>query len=294
MLNAKAAGALLLAAVAWIAPLAVTADPASCSGEFDGRVCWVTATSPGAGDPALVGSRPATGRRVCYYGDDPTPCVSPMGWWFDAMSCYVRRAETQPPADDPVWDGHTDGAIYDCSLPGSGSYTSFPFWAASAPAGPDPRVLAQQAVDSMNLRPISIGIVPEDAPGAVGLVGLPTWLWVEDPGPQSWGPITRSASAGGVTVTATAEVGSVRWLMGDGGVVTCTGPGTPYQDGFGTSESPTCGYRYADQGTYRVQAESSWLVRWSGMGESGTIPLTTTATTQVTIGELQVLTQGEG
>ena len=59
----------------------------------------------------------------------------------------------------------------------------------------------------MNLRPISIGIVPEDRPGSVGLVGMPVWLWAASPGPaQSWGPITRSASAGGVTVTATAKV----------------------------------------------------------------------------------------
>ena len=288
------AAVLVTAILTMLASLPVAAgSPVDCgSGYFNGHTCTVKATSPGT-PPAPSGDAVATVRE-CTYAGKRIPCGSQMGWWSAAKSCYVRLSAAQPPKSDPVWQGNSDGAIYDCSLPGAGSYTSFPFWAASAPAGPDPRVLAQQAVDSMNLQPISIGIVPEDAPGAVGLVGLPTWLWVEDPGPQSWGPITRSASAGGVTVTATAEVGSVRWLMGDGGVVTCTGPGTPYQDGFGTSESPTCGYRYADQGTYRVQAESSWLVRWSGMGESGTIPLTTTATTQVTIGELQVLTQGEG
>ncbi len=55
------------------------------------------------------------------------------------------------------------------------------FWSATAPAGPDPRVLAQTAIASMNLRPISIGIVPEDRPGSVGLVGMPVWLWAASP-----------------------------------------------------------------------------------------------------------------
>jgi hypothetical protein len=32
---------------------------------------------------------------------------------------------------------------------------------------------------------------------------------------------------GGMTVSATARVAAVRWAMGDGAMVTCTGPGTP-------------------------------------------------------------------
>lgn len=300
MLTRPAVGALTIAAGLLTSLLAATpalgADPVTCDGYYDGRICWVTANRPGSGSAAAGsgGSASIGAKRVCMYAGEPTPCVSSVGWWSDAKSCYVQLAPTQPPADDPAWEGHSDGAIYLCSLPGSGTYRSFPFWAATAPAGPDPLVLAERAIDSMNLTPISIGIVPEDAPGAVGLVGLPTWLWVENPGPQSWGPITRSASSGGVTVTATARVQRVRWLMGDGGVVTCTGPGTRYEDRFGTNESPTCGYRYRAEGTYRVRAESSWVVSWSGMGRSGTIPVTTTASTSVTIGELHVLTQGRG
>lgn len=269
------------------------APPVDCgAGYFNGHNCTVTATSPGK--PPASQTQSVGAIRTCSFRGEATPCATNLGWWSAEKSCYVQLAAVQPPKTDPVWQGHTDGAIYDCALPGAGTYMSFPFWAASAPAGPDPRVLAQQAIDSMQLRPIAIGMVPEDVPGAVGLVGLPTWLWVKNPGPQSWGPITRSASAGGVTVTATAQVQQVRWLMGDGGVVTCAGPGTVYEDRHGTAESPTCGYRYTRQGTYRVQAESSWLVSWSGMGRSGSIPLTTTASTQVTIGELQVLTQGRG
>ena len=128
--------------------------------------------------------------------------------------------------------------------------------------------------------------------GSVGLVGMPVWLWASSPDAQSWGPITRSASASGVTVTATAKVQRVRWQMGDGAVVVCAGPGTVYEDRFGKTDSPTCGYTYSKQGTYTVRAESQWSVAWSGMGQSGTIPVILNQATTITVGELQVLTTG--
>lgn len=59
------------------------------------------------------------------------------------------------------------------------------------------------------------------------VVGMPMWMWA-DPSPTTFGPLSASATAGGVTVTATAKVTTVRWAMGDGTTVTCHGPGTPY------------------------------------------------------------------
>ncbi len=294
-------GAVVLGSCLALTGLPVdAASPLTCSEGATpiGTRCVITATSPGEGGTTSTSKGTATSSAACHVGYAPVPCHhAELGWWSNARNCYVKAVSPPPPAGDPVWGGRADGAIYQCVVvPGLGTLPAsyYQFWAASAPAGPDPRVLAQQAVASMNLQPIAIGIVPEDRPDAVGLVGLPTWLWVENPGAQTWGPITRSASAGGVTVTATARVQSIRWLMGDGGVVSCAGPGTAYEDRYGTAESPTCGYRYPKQGTYRVQAESSWLVTWSGMGQSGTIPLSLTSSTQITIGELQVLTQGRG
>jgi len=291
-----AVGSLLLGAV----PAVAANPPVDCGpdAQWDGRQCKITVTNPGR-----TGAKPLSGGgssgqsapRTCAFGSIPMPCQdAQLGWWSDAKGCYIQLSNPQPPAAAPAWAGHTDGAIYDCALPRSGSFggLQYMFWSASAPAGPDPRVLAQQAVASMNLRPIAIGIVPEDKPGSVGLVGMPVWLWASAPDAQSWGPITRSASASGVTVTATAKVSRVRWLMGDGQVVVCTGPGTVYEDRFGRADSPTCGYTYRKQGTYTVRAESSWQVSWSGMGASGTIPVTLTRPTTITVGELQVITTG--
>ena len=105
------------------------------------------------------------------------------------------------------------------------AFAAYDLWSASPPAGPaappNPRVLAQQAVASMQLRAITIGLVPEPQPGSVGLVGIPNWMWVDAPSATTWGPITRSASAAGFTVTATAQVQQVDWNMGDGQVVSC-------------------------------------------------------------------------
>ena len=79
--------------------------------------------------------------------------------------------------------------------------------------------------------------------------------------------------------------------MGDGQVVVCQGPGTPYLDSYGRRSSPTCGHTYTRQGRYTVRATSHWVISWAGIGQSGTIPLDLTNTVNLTIGEVQVLTQ---
>ena len=170
---------------------------------------------------------------------------------------------------------------------------TIPFWAATPPSlpPPDPAVLGQQAMESMNLKAIDIGIVPEDTPGSIGIIGMPTWMWVEAPGENTMGPITRSASARGYTVTATAKVTKIVWNMGDGQTVTCTGPGTPYADSYGKQSSPNCGHTYIRQGRYTISATSYWTVNWSGIGQTGTIPIDFTTTTNITMGESQVINQ---
>ena len=240
---------------------------------------------------------------ACWYAGEQIPCTSPSGRWSASPACYVKLADPQPSRDSVVWQGRTDGAIYQCSPPAAmpGTATSF-FWAASNPVGgPSPRVLADRAVEAMNLRAGQIGVVPEPGPGKVGIVGMPAWLWIADPGESTTGPITRSASGGGITVAATARLDRVVWSMGDGSTVTCAGGdalGTPYEDRYGASSSPTCGHTYtrmsddAPGGAYTVAASSYWTVTWSGGGASGTIPLALTRSTQIRVGEVQVLVTG--
>lgn len=230
----------------------------------------------------------------------PVACSSQYGYWSNAYNCYIKTAEPQPPAEDPAWQGHEpgDGAVYFCYQPQSGLLISL--WAAETPensaAGPTPREVAEIAIDRMGLRAIDIGITPEPGPNSVGLVGMPVWLWAEDPGPSTVGPMSSSASAGGITITATAELHHVEWDLGDGATIVCRTAGTPYEPSFGKGESPDCGHVYATassrqpHGTYTVTATSDWVITWAGAGQTGTIRLNGLArSVQITVGEAQVL-----
>ena len=244
--------------------------------------------------------KPGGGKKpVCTYEGEKVPCTSDDGVWNGR--CYVKSADPQPPKTSAIWRGNEDGLIVTCTPPcaeqdvdamgNSTCAVAITQWVPSLPGAPDPAVLAERAVDQMQLQPIEIGIVPEDKPGSVGIVGMPQWMWVNEPGPTTFGPITASASAGGYTVTATANVDRTVWDMGDGTTITCIGPGTPYEDRYDISDSPDCGHRYTKQGEYEVTATSYWTVEWEGIDQTGTIPVNRTNSTNIVMGEAQVITQ---
>jgi hypothetical protein len=87
------------------------------------------------------------------------------------------------------------------------------------------------------------------------------------------------------------EGGQDRLEHGRRQTVTCTGPGVPYADSYGKQSSPECGHTYTRQGRYTVSATSYWTVNWSGIGQTGTIPIDFTTTTNITMGESQVINQ---
>ncbi|MFD9441853.1 ATP/GTP-binding protein [Streptomyces sp. NPDC060006] len=154
-----------------------------------------------------------------------------------------------------------------------------------------PAVLAQRAVDSMTL------LGPDVAsPRAAGkyTVGVPLWMWVNQSA-TTYGPNSASASAGGITVTATAKVSKIVWEMGDGASVTCNGPGTQYQASVGMAQSPTCGHVYSEisagakSGKFPVTATSTWTIDWEGGGAAGQLTEIRETDVQVAMGELQVV-----
>jgi hypothetical protein len=145
----------------------------------------------------------------------------------------------------------------------------------------------------MQLQAPGIGLTPPPGSPNPTLVGIPTWMWVDQPSQATFGPATASATAGGVTVTATAKVTSVTWDMGDGTRVQC-GQGTPYGPGFGAQESPTCGHTYRRPGQYPVTATSHWAVDWTGAGQSGRITFDLAGTSAVRVAEAYSLVTGQG
>lgn len=288
--------ALLAAVLLTGSGTALAASSGGHCGQVDPSTgeCQIWVTDPGSGGGNVpVGNGGSGGGQPCVSAlGETVPCTSQYGSWSADYKCWLQPTSPQPPKSDPVWHGHTDGVIYDCTFPaGPGSVSGLQLWFA-APPGVDPAVLAQQAVAAMNLHAINIGITPEPGQNRMGYVGLPTYLWVEQPTPDTFGPITRSAGSGGITVTATAQVQQIRWAMGDGQSVTCDNPGTPYQDSYGSRPSPTCGYTYTQaRDPYNVTATSHWVITWAGGGQTGTIPMDLTATTQIRVGEAQVLVQ---
>lgn len=272
----------------------------------------VPSTATSSTPPASEGPKDTGTGSACYWDGTrqgitdpppgPVPCSKSYGYWSNASDCYIDEVTLQPPAGDPVWQGHEpgDGAVYECFQPQTSLLTTL--WAQSPPpnsgAGPTPRDVAQVAISRMNLSAINIGIAPQPGAGSVGIVGMPVWMWAANRSARTVGPTTSSASAGGITVTATARLQKVTWDMGDGTTVICRGPGTAYKPAYGDSESPDCGHRYTrsssrePHGTYTVTATSDWAITWQGAGQSGTIRLNgLTRSVEIAVGEAQVLVQ---
>ncbi|MFD7309241.1 hypothetical protein [Promicromonospora sp. NPDC059942] len=135
----------------------------------------------------------------------------------------------------------------------------------------------------------------------VGAIGLPIWLWVANRAENTIGPITRTASDGGLTVSATGTLNRVEWTLVDAngntvGTITCDGvnaPGTPYDGRNSAEPSPTCGFGAdlnSSPGTLTLTGTAYWSVEWQGGNQSGQIDVPAQSnTTQIRIGELQAL-----
>jgi hypothetical protein len=161
-----------------------------------------------------------------------------------------------------------------------------------APALPDPRVLAAQALSKITL---PAPVIESSPGGAPQTVQLPTWTWLPS---SQWAALSATASVPGESVTATATPITVTWSWGDGTSGVCHGPGTPYVMGLSdpAAASPDCGHTYhqtsatAPNQQFPVTATLAWTVTWNGGGTSGTFPnLTTAATTHWTVRQIQSL-----
>ncbi|GGO85090.1 ATP/GTP-binding protein [Nocardioides phosphati] len=251
-----------------------------------GAACYWDGTSQGISDPP----------------PGPVACSTEYGYWSNGYRCYITLLNPQPPAGDPNWQGHQpgDGAVYSCYQPPTDLLIWV--WSQNTPpnsgAGPTPREVAQIAIQQMDLRAIDVGITPEPGPHSIGIVGMPVWMWAANPNSHTVGPISESATAGGITVTATARLHKITWDMGDGTKVNCATAGTPYNASYGKAESPDCGHTYQKSsstqsgGKYTVTATSDWVITWAGAGQTGTIRLNgLTRTVAIAVGEAQVLVQ---
>jgi len=308
---ASALTALAVAAATVVAVVVMAAaEPARADAVYCpplGGPCYVVATDPGR--PGRYSGPGAGGDaevRTCRWAGQTVPCWyatrDGTGWFNPADGCYYFRMSPQPPAGSPLWQGHQpgDGAVYAllCYPPDRAERVGFAgvgfAWLPRPPpgfGGPTAAQLAAQAINQLPIRGPDIGIAPQT--NGAGLVGLPVWLWTSV-SPQTWGPLSATASVPGLSVTATARATRIVWQLGDGHTVTCANPGTPYKKEYGRTPSPTCGYPEGYESPsaprYTVVATTTWHVTWAGGGERGALDVTRASTASIDIDELSVVT----
>ncbi|GAA4215279.1 hypothetical protein [Actinocatenispora rupis] len=205
--------------------------------------------------------------------------------------CYYKP--TKRPAGRKQPKGR--GGWYErvCTNSGNGWNTQFggPQWIPGNPPKKielSPQELAAIAVEQLAIPAPRVVMNPR----AVTLVGVPVWWWV-----TAWAPVSKTASAGGVRVTATASPVRVVWSSSDGAQITCTGPGTPWRAGTDpTAASPDCGHTFTRSSAtqpgrrFTVTATMVWQVRWRGAGHSGTVnDLSTSDSTRIRVLESQAI-----
>jgi hypothetical protein len=281
-------------------PAAVaTPTPGSpgCVTSWSAGQCVTSVGDDGHPPTTSVSTKPGSSRpggSACVFEGQVVPCRTENGFFDAASHCYLTLSDTPLPTmrggDRPpgtkfyrcwvilgVVDGKPQGIDrFEPVIREPGQTRTI-----------DPRVAAKQVVETMNFVAPQLGLSPYvQSANHVGIVNVPIWMWVTDPGPTTTGPQTKTAALGGVSITATGTVDHIEWSMGAGKSVTCNGAGTPFTRNMAAGKSlkdmpssPTCGFRYSKSsrcvksGSYQVTATAYWTVHWTGGGMQGDIPL---------------------
>lgn len=264
------------------------------------EICPTQTASPtGTAAPsAPVNGGVGTGQAKCP--DAPNEkCESDMGGiWFTEKGCYAHPMEDQPSADSDLWNGHdpTKGSIWECAGDPENHYIVPPFFVpnGSTPALIDPATLAEGAVKEMPLVTADASMAP--AAGNPTFLNVDNWLWLPD---GQWETVSLRVSAGGTTVTVTAEPVRVTWDVGPE-KVTCPDAGREWKDHY-RNESTTCSYAYTELenprgDTHDVSAQITYAVLWTcsgacltGSGELGEVTPPAGASTPVEVYQRQTV-----
>lgn len=253
-------------------------------------------TSAGGG---VVGGLP-TVVLVSGPGGTVLSSVEMTGGTGPAWTCrYVNPGALVRPGDFGVEDPVAGKPyVFTCRADGELVYFTHLVYDPANPLGP--ALVAQRAAQIAYAQLV----LPEPAiatsPPAGGdqVVGVRTWLWLDN-----WGPQSASATLGGVTATVTATPTQVRFdpgdsTTGDPDTVVCTDPTTAYDPTRAPAEQTTdCFWVYQRRstttdpaGTYPLTATVTYTITWTATnGQTGTLPTqaTTTTTRPVRVIEIQ-------
>lgn len=130
------------------------------------------------------------------------PCRTKDGYWSNTYHCYVK-AYSGPDTKKLTaqLDVADDQMLATCTK-SAGDTTErqqvIVIHKGEVQPPPDPRAIAWQLIAQINIQAGQIGLVPDSDHA---MVGLPTWMWIDNPGPHTTGPVSRSTSVRGHTIT---------------------------------------------------------------------------------------------
>ena len=280
-------GAVLIIAAPFLRPgLAYGGEASSGSsgggsasgGDGGGGTVYVVVTIPG-GPACPVAQCPGGVEAGASGGSSESGASGPP-----PFQCTWQPDQAFGPA--PTGQSGGEWYVQICTARDGGSgYQELPVWVQQPPTTTPPALspaqLAQQAEGEIALPSPTINTSPSRvgrSPGTV--VNFPTWLWVNA---GIWHPWSASASAGGLTATASAVPTSVYWDTGDGGGVDCQGPGTPYDRSIPARDQSTyCSYTWRkssagqpspdgnpNDDSFTLTATITWQVSWSASNGAG-------------------------
>lgn len=238
----------LLGAASLTVAVATPAEAGACGpGEVStpapsgsGTIC-VPAVDPGGGGGGGGQNGGGGGPTTCQDDGKVIPCTTEFGVWFPSQGCYGAPLEVQPAAGDPLWGGHdpSEGKIYSCGI-GSAAGGGAPWFVPNgAEPLPDPRQLAQSALDQLNLETPNIKIAP--APPLATYVGLETWLWIPE---VQWRDLSLTVTAGNTSVTVVAAPKRVDWDL-TAGTTSCYSAGREWIKGMSSTAQTSCSYTFS-------------------------------------------------
>ena len=260
--------------VASVPMVQASADPnVRCTKrKYNDGVCTFEIRAPGSGGQPGKPGRPGKSGRgsIGQPTENPRQNTAPA---CEGILCTSPGQDT----DNNKYCVQRDSSTGKCVRYEEGPGLPTPTDEPAVPAGaPEPVALARVAVERMDLRAPDIGLWPdplEKLPTGHNYVGWHNWMWIRDPGPATWGPITKTVTEAGYAITATAAVTKVTWEMGNGDTKVCDKgmEHLPWQKD--DKPSPTCGYVYHQRGDYTITATAHWVIVWNGLGQQGTIEM---------------------
>jgi hypothetical protein len=149
------------------------------------------------------------GRPGCVFEGQSIPCRTENGFWDAASGCYLTPTDTLVSMVHSASDYPPGTKFYRCWVlldvvdgrPEGIERFEPVVRPPGEPETVDPRVAAQRVVETMTFRAPQLGLSPyvQSASGD-GIVNVPVWMWVTDPGANTTGPLTKHATLGGVTI----------------------------------------------------------------------------------------------